>query len=104
MTTKETAGTVVVFYSHIRPAHGQTVADVIRRAHVLGYELMPFSGWDNADIGYAGNRGPHFVAARANGQRCGEIQDACIVETPEGPDWPHILYTVDGPDAPHADA
>ena len=81
---------IAVFYSHIRPAYGQTEIDVIRRAHALGYELMPFNGWTDSDLGFAGNRGPRLALCRANGTRIAEIQDACEVQTPEGADWPHI--------------
>jgi hypothetical protein len=83
-----------VFYSHIRPAYGQTLVEIIRRAHALGYELMPFNGWDDADIGYPGNRGPHYVASRENLKCCIEIQDASMVHTPEGADWPHITHGI----------
>ena len=82
-----------VFYSHIRPALGQTVVEIIRRAHTLGYELMPFRGWDDTDLGYPGNPGPHRAAAKLNLKHCIEIQDACATHTPEGTDYPHIVHT-----------
>lgn len=80
-----------VFYTAIRPAIGQREDEVIRRAHVLGYELVPFAGWDDADLGYAGNRGPRWAEAQINGARLREIQDLCVVHSEEGDDWPHIL-------------
>lgn len=78
-------------YSNIRPAFGQTKVDVIRRAHALGYELLKFVGFDDADLGYAGNRGPLWMTAKANGAILREIQDACVVNTANGKDWPHII-------------
>ena len=85
-----------VFYTRIRPAHGQTTVEVIRRAHALGYELVPFNGWTNAEIGASGNHGSAWTASRENLKRCGEIQDACIVRTDSGADWPHIIQQADG--------
>ena len=84
-----------VFYREIRPADGQRIDEVIRIAHNLGYEMIPFNGWDNQDIGAPGNRGPHYDEVVINRKRCGEIQDAAIVHMAEGDDWPHIIYTVE---------
>lgn len=80
-----------VLYANIRAAHGQTEAQIIRWAHVLGYELVPFNGWDETDIGYAGHRGPRWEEAKTNGKKLRLIQDACVVHSPEGDDWPHIV-------------
>lgn len=91
-TTEDNMKTVL--YTRIRPAHGQTEAQVISRAHVLGYELMPFNGWDDADLGYAGNRGPRWAEAKLNGEKLRAIQDACVVHAAGGDDWPHIVQTV----------
>lgn len=84
---------IPVFYTSIRPAHGQTEVEIIRRAHALGYELVSFAGWTDADIGYAGNRGPSYTASRNNLLHANKIRDACVVETPDGPDWPHIIQS-----------
>ena len=86
-------GRTTVFYSHIRPAHGQTETHVIRQAHLLGYELMPFNGWDDADLGASGNHGPRWAEACENGKKLRAIQDACVVHTSDGDDWPHITQT-----------
>jgi hypothetical protein len=75
-----------VFYTHIRPAIGQTVVDVIRRAHTLGYEMMTFAGWTDADLGPSGMPGPRRAEAKANGELIRAIQDACELDG----DWPHI--------------
>ena len=75
-----------VFYTTIRPAIDQPVTVVHARAHALGYELMPFAGFSDSDIGYPGNPGPLFAVARANLVRCIEIQNACQ----HAGDWPHI--------------
>lgn len=88
-----TRATTAVLYSGIRPAFGQTEADIIRRAHALGYELVSFAGWDDADLGASGNHGPRWREAQENGARLREIQDICVVHTPEGDDWPHIIQT-----------
>ena len=82
-----------VFYTSIRPAHQQSITDITRRARAMGYELMRFNGYSNSDIGYAGNRGPHFEFSRLNLARCIEIQEACVAHTPDGNDWPHIDHT-----------
>lgn len=84
-----------VLYCTIRPAIGQTAAEVIRRAHALGYEMVPFNGWDNADLGFAGNRGPRWTEAKLNGEKLRCIQDACMVHSPDGDDWPHITQAID---------
>lgn len=81
-------------YSGIRLAHDQTFATIARKAHALGYELVEFAGWSDSDLGTAGNRGPRWTEAKANGKALSEIQDACEVSTPEGADWPHIIDTV----------
>ena len=83
-------GHIPVFYTKIRAAYGQTEIDVIRRAHVLGYELIPFSGYTNSDIGYAGNPGPLHAQSRENLRRAIAIQDACRVVIDGQCDWPHI--------------
>ena len=83
----------VAFYTNIRPASGQSEADVIRKAHVLGYELVNFDGWDDEDLGASGNHGPRWAEAKENGKILREIQDACEVSTPEGYDFPHITQT-----------
>ncbi|MHB2010052.1 MAG: hypothetical protein ACYCOX_18700 [Acidobacteriaceae bacterium] len=75
-----------IFYTNIRPAHGQTESAVIKKAHVLGFELVRFNGYSDADIGYAGNRGPKYDESRENLAALREIQDACMVSG----DWPHI--------------
>lgn len=88
-----------VFYSFIRPAHGQSIADVIRKAQNMGYSMMPFNGWDNDDLGYSGAPGPRRAEAAANGKILREIQDACVVYHPDGYDFPHIIQTATSPSA-----
>jgi hypothetical protein len=75
-----------VLYTHIRPAIGQPVLDVIRRAHSLGYELILFAGWTDADLGPSGMPGPRRDDAKANGDSIRAIQDACEIDG----DWPCI--------------
>ncbi len=82
-----------VFYTKIRPAEGQREDEVIKIAHNLGYELMPFNGYTDADIGYAGNRGPKYAESRENLTRCIEIQNAAVKHFENGDDWPHIIHT-----------
>ena len=83
-----------VFYTTIRPAIDQPVTVVHARAHALGYELMPFAGFSDSDIGFAGNRGPRFEQSRENLRRVIEIQDACRVVIDGESDWPHIHQTI----------
>lgn len=85
------------FYSNMRPAVGQTEAQIIKRARILGYTLVAFNGWDDADLGYPGNRGPRWAEARANAEKLRIIQDACVVHSAEGDDWPHIVQTAQLP-------
>lgn len=80
-------------YSAIRPAIGQTVADVIRRARDMGYTLTIFNGWTNDDIGPSGARGPRYAEVKSNGSILRDIQDACEVVIDGASDFPHIIQT-----------
>lgn len=85
-----------VFYSAIRPAIGQTVADVIRQANRMGFSMVIFNGWTDADLGrrFGDGKGPRRDEADANQVLLMEIQDACAVHTDDGDDFPHIVQTV----------
>lgn len=85
-----------VLYSAIRPATGQTVADVIRQAQLMGYTLTRFNGWDNDDLGrrFGDGKGRRRDEADANAKILHEIQDACEVSS----DFPHIIQTAEIPD------
>jgi hypothetical protein len=79
------------FYSKIRCAVGQTEAQVIQKAKTLGYTLTKFNGWDDDDLGFAGNRGPRWIEARENMAILKEIMDACVVKIDARTfDYPHI--------------
>lgn len=65
-----------VLYTLIDPRADQSQADVIRGAHALGYELVPFNGWSNADLGPSGQPGPRRAEANLNARRIAEIVDA----------------------------
>jgi len=81
-------------YSAIRPAIGQTEADVIKKAYILGYELVRFNGWDNDDLGSSGNHGSRWQEAKINGEILREIQSACEITYADGSyDQPHIIQT-----------
>lgn len=75
-----------VFYTSIRPAIDQTEFTVIRMAHVLGYEMVPFTGFTDIDIGPSGMHGPKYNEASVNRRRIKQIQDACEINN----DWPLI--------------
>jgi hypothetical protein len=80
-----------VFYTTIRPAIGQTVAHVIKRAQALGYELVQFNGYTDADIGPSGEK---RAEATTNARRADQIQNACRVDFDDGAvDFPHIRFT-----------
>ena len=85
-----------VLYSAIRPAIGQTTADVIRQAQRMGYTMTRFNGWDDGDLGmrHGDMKGPRRDEAEANAKILYEIQDACEVVVEGSSDFPHILYTV----------
>jgi len=82
-----------VFYSKIIPAETQTLADIIRKAHVLGYELVQFNGYDNDDLGSSGNHGPRWNESREQKKMAMEITDACEVIIDGACDFPHIIQT-----------
>lgn len=84
-----------VFYSAIRPAEGQTVADVIRKAQMMGYTMTIFNGWTDVDLGmrFGETKGPRRDEASANAKILMEIQDACEVSIDGQCDFPHILQT-----------
>ena len=65
-----------VFYTEMKLDHGATVADICRMAHVLGYEMVPFNGYTDQDLGYAGNRGPKWNESRVNMAAINEVLDA----------------------------
>ena len=71
---------IPVFYNNIRSANGQPVHHIIKKAQVLGYELMPFEGWTNAD------HRTRKAEIRDNRKKILEIQSACEFNG----DWPHI--------------
>lgn len=62
-----------VFYTTMNLDHGTTLADICRTAHTLGYEMVPFAGYSNSDLGYSSNRGPRWNEARANQALINEI-------------------------------
>ena len=83
-----------VLYSKIRPAIGQNEADIVKKAHALGHELVKYNGWYNDGLGASGNHGPRWEEARANGKILREIQDACEIAYADGSyDQPHIMQT-----------
>lgn len=57
-------------------ADGVTEADVIRRAHALGYELIKFNGWTDADLGPSGMPGPRRAEATENRRKLKLICDS----------------------------
>jgi len=67
-----------VYYTKIDLYDGITELDVMRRAHALGFEMIPFNGWDDNDLGTSGNHGPCWHAARLNHERRMEIIDSLI--------------------------
>ena len=81
-----------VLYYKIRPAIGQTVPEIIRKASAMGYTLVPFNGWDDADLGrrFGSHKGPRRDEADANQKILVEIQDACEVVVGGSSDFPHI--------------
>ena len=85
----------VALYTKIRPAEGQSEVEIIRKAHVLGYELVPFEGYTDSDIGYAGNKGPKYDESKKNLAALKEIQDACVVRIDGLEDWPHIVQSAE---------
>lgn len=89
-----------VLYSAIRPAIGQTAADVIRKAQNMGYTMMRFNGWSNADLGnrYGEYKGPRRDEADANSTILRQIQDACEIQIDGSSDFPHIIQTDEIPD------
>ncbi|MEN6624346.1 MAG: hypothetical protein ABFD50_22715 [Smithella sp.] len=83
---------ITVFYTTIRPAKGQSVDQVVKIAHELGYKLVPFDGYTDNDVGYDCHPGIKHDEANENMKRCIEIQDAAVVHLPnEDDDWPHIM-------------
>lgn len=83
-----------IFYRTIRPAQSQTEAQVIQIAQRLGFQMVQFNGWDNADIGYPGNPGPHYETSRKNLVNAKIVQDAAMVRFDDGTqDWPHVIHT-----------
>ena len=64
-----------VFYTKINP-DAVTVTEVFHVAHTLGYELVKFDGWTDADLGPSGQPGPRRTEANENGRRIAEIVDA----------------------------
>lgn len=89
-----------VIYSAIRPAIGQTPADVIRQASRMGYTMMRFNGWSDADLGmrHGEKKGPRRDEADANFKILREIQDACEIKIDGSSDFPHIIQTDEIPD------
>lgn len=69
----------VVFYKKIQLYDGITMLDVLRRSHALGFELVPFNGYSDDDLGVPGNRGPRWNDARRNMDAIKEIV-ACLVK------------------------
>ena len=83
-----------VLYSAIRLTEGQSLTDIIRTAHALGYELVRFNGWTNEDLGhrYGEYKGARRDEADANAKMIREIQDACEVTYEDGSyGFPHII-------------
>ena len=81
-----------VLYYKIRPAIGQTVSEIIRKASDMGYIMVPFNGWDDADLGrrFGSHKGPRRDEADANLKSLMAIQDACEVVVDGSSDFPHI--------------
>ena len=80
-----------VLYTCLRLADGQSMPQLLRVIHTLGYELVRFCGWTDADLGMPGNRGPRWVEAQTNYGRIVAIQRAAAIVDEHGQDWPHIL-------------
>ena len=64
-----------VYYTQINP-DTTTETEIFRKAHALGYELVKFAGWTDADLGPSGNPGPRRAEANKNARRIAEIVDA----------------------------
>ncbi len=73
----------LVFYTRIELYPGLTEVQVIKRAHVLGYELIPFEGWTDAELGMPGNHGPRWAEARANRKAITQIANSLIKNYPD---------------------
>ena len=58
---------------------GAELKQIVSVAHSLGYELVPFEGWTDVDLGMPGNPGPRKQDAKRNGEALREICDACEV-------------------------
>lgn len=93
-------------YSAIRPAEGQTVAGVIRKAAAIGITLVRFNGWTNEDLGcrpvVLGDMnmvgGVRRDEARDNAMLLEQVHDACTVYLPGNRyDCPHIIQTAEIP-------
>lgn len=66
--------TTTVFYTDIDTSDGgPNEIEVIRHAQRLGYELVRFAGWSDADLGPSGTPGPRREMAEINRQRIREI-------------------------------
>jgi hypothetical protein len=78
-----------ILYTTIRPAEGQAETDIHRKAQAMGYTLIPFEGFSDADLGAPGNRGPRWKMASENRIRINDLTDACHHEG----DWPEIRQT-----------
>jgi hypothetical protein len=72
-----------VFYTTIDLYDGISEVDVIKRAHILGYELVPFDGFTDLDLGMPGNRGPRWSIARKNLAAIIEITDSLVRHYPD---------------------
>jgi hypothetical protein len=89
-----------VLYVRVRLAEGQSLVDVFRKAQVLGYELVPFEGWTDEDLGASGNHGPMWERARENARAIQLIQEACEIIFDDGTfDRPHIITVETDDDA-----
>jgi len=64
-----------VYYTKINP-DTTPLTGIFRVAHALGYELIQFPGWTDADLGPSGQPGPRRTEANENGRRIAEIVDA----------------------------
>ena len=82
-----------VLYSAIRPAVGQTPQGIIAQAQRLGYQMVIFNGWTDADLGmkYGDQKGPRRDEATTNANLISELHDMLAVETDAGTDYPHIV-------------
>lgn len=87
------------FYTKIDLYDGLTEADVIKRAHVLGYELMKFAGYSDADLGMPGNHGPRWADAQRNKTALKTISGSLVKTYPDNTYDAIVFHCGPGDDA-----